>query len=263
MIGAHSGAPSLLLHHVSQLFYLDFSDFGSLSPTSPQIRYSLLECFFADFLFTFQLAYIPNLGPFGSRPDIFLLYARMQFSAIFRQLLPPDPRCVTLRCSFGSQIFYILCFILLARILATLEQSRLDFCPVPACSFLPSYTQCSPPLLCPSFSRIFSFTMDVHLPLDSIAAMATCAHLWPMPMPFKLLGYPCWSSSKTPCAPCSSASSSLPGFPFVAASCTLLPFSTFTCISSSRLLSTSSSCCSASWQLHCSRLFGLRGSVEI
>ncbi len=114
MLGDHSGAPFPLLHHALQLFYLSFSDFGPLSPTRPQIHYSLLECLIADFLFTFRLAYIPVPGPFGSNPVPLLDRANMQFYAIFGQFLPRAPRCATLRCPFTFQIFYILYFILLA-----------------------------------------------------------------------------------------------------------------------------------------------------
>ena len=114
MLGAHSGASFQLLHHILQLFYLNFSASGPLSPTNPQIHYSLLECFLADFLSTFQLAYIPVPGPFGSNPVPLLKRAKMQFYAIFGQFLPQAPRCATLRCVFSFQIFYILYFIHLA-----------------------------------------------------------------------------------------------------------------------------------------------------
>ncbi len=78
----------------------------------------------------------------------------MQFSAIFSQFLPRDPGCAALRCTFISQIFYIFYFILLARILDTLDQSRLPLYLVPVCSFMLWTSQCSPPIRCPTFKYL-------------------------------------------------------------------------------------------------------------
>jgi hypothetical protein len=119
----------------------------------------------------------------------------MRFSAILGQFLPRAPRCATLRCVFSFQIFYILYFIMLARILDILDQSRLGFCPVQECCCLLWYPQCSPPGPVPKFQQSFLFYMDVRQPLDPMATMATCAALWPLPLLFKLHGSPSWFSS--------------------------------------------------------------------
>ena len=92
----------------------------------------------------------------------------------------------------------------------TLDQSRLDFCPLPVCSSLLWYPQCSPPGPVPIFRQSFLFYMDVLQPLDPMPPMATCATFWPLPTLFKLHGYPCWYRSNSPCAPCSTAYSSFP-----------------------------------------------------
>ena len=154
----------MLQLHVLQLFYFNFSVFGAVSPTSPQIRYSLLKCFFTDFLFTFPLAYIPNLGPVGTRPVTILLCANLQFCANFSQFLPRDPGCAALRCTFISQIFYVFYFILLARILDTLDQRRLHFSLMPVCSFMLWTFQCSPPIQCPAFNDLSFFTWMCYNP---------------------------------------------------------------------------------------------------
>uniref|UniRef100_UPI002AFEED85 hypothetical protein n=1 Tax=Limnohabitans sp. TaxID=1907725 RepID=UPI002AFEED85 len=119
-----------------------------------------------------------------------------------------------------------------------------------------------PPIQHPAFKNLSFFTMDVLEPLDPMATMTVCATLWPVTMLFQLHGNPCWSSSKSPCALSSSATSALPGFHFLAASRSLPSFNFFSFSCSSRLLSSSSFSSSASSQLHCFRLFGLRGSVE-
>ncbi len=100
---------------------------------------------------------MPNLGPFGSRPVPVMLRAEMQFSATLGHFLPRAPRCASLRCTFTSQIVSFLYFPLLDRILATLEQSRLDFHPVPVCTFLALYPPCRPPFQCASFRQPFLF----------------------------------------------------------------------------------------------------------
>ncbi len=76
----------------------------------------------------------------------------------------------------------------------------------------------------PSFRPSFLFTMDVLQPLDPMAFMTTCATLWPMTMLFQLHAYLCWSSSKSPCALCSSATCDLRGFHFLSASGSPPPF---------------------------------------
>ena len=158
MLGASSCAPFQLLHPVLQLFCPNSSDFGSLSPASPQIPYGLLRCFFADFLFTFQLAYIPVPGPFGSSPVPVLELAKPQFSAILGQFLPRAPRCASLRCVFSFQIFYILYFIMLARILDTLDQTRLDFCPVQDAVFYSGTPSAAHLVPCPDLHDLSFFT---------------------------------------------------------------------------------------------------------
>ena len=241
-----------------------FSAFGSASPTRPQFRHSLPKCFFADFLFTFQLAYIPNLDPFGSRPVYFILCANLQFSAILDQFLPRAPRCAALRCNFTFQIFYTLYFILLARILDTLELSRLDFCPVPACSFLPSYTQCSPSFQCPD-STTFSF-------LQWMSDSPWLPYLLGLPVP--LCG-PCLccprSMAPTPGpAPRRHAHHAPPAArPSRATHCCSLLFAALPPFSISSLCFFSKASVDLKLllfgvlQLFCFRLFGLRGSVEI
>ena len=158
MLCAQSGAYFQLPDRRLQLFCQYSSDFGSLSPMSPQISYSLLRCFLADFLFTFQLAYIPVPGPFGSSPVLLLIRAKLQFSAIFGQFLPRAPRCATLRCVFSFQIFYILYFILLARILDILDQSRLDFCPVQDAVFSSGTPSAAHLVHCPDLLNLSFFT---------------------------------------------------------------------------------------------------------
>jgi hypothetical protein len=187
----------------------------------------------------------------------------MQFYAILGHFLPQDPGCAALRCTFISQIFYILCFSFFTQILDTLDHSQLDLCFVPVCNFMLLCTQYSPPILCSAFQNLFLFYMDVLQPTVPMATMTPCVALWPTVQLPQLHGNPCWSSSQLPCAPCSSATSGLPGFHFLAASSSLLCFSSISFSFHSWLMSSSSSSCSASSQFHCYRLFGLRGSVEI
>ncbi len=131
-----------------------------------------------------------NLGPVGSRPVPVLLFAKMQFSAILGHFLPQDPRCATLRCTFISQIFYILYFILLARILDTLDQFWLDLCFMQYAVLCCGTPPVRPTHTVSNFQDSFFFTMDVLQPLDPVATMTTCATLWPLLMLFQLHGHP-------------------------------------------------------------------------
>ena len=157
-----------------------------------------------------------------------MLRAKLQFSAILGHFLPRDPRCALLRCSFFFQISFILCFILLARILDTLDQSRLDFCPVPACGFLPF----TPSAAQPSSAQLFGI-------FPFLQWMCTIPWILLLLWLHVPLCGPCLcqlSSVATPAGPApghhahhaAPPTSSFPDFHSVAASSSLLPFSPFT-----------------------------------
>ena len=114
-----------------------------------------------------------------------------------------------------------------------------------------------------SFQESFPFYMDVLQLYAPMATMTSCAALWPTVQLLQLSGNSCWSSSKSPCAPRSSAATRTSWHPLPCS----LQFDAFLFFLSFRLrswlLSSSGSSCSASSQSHCFRLFGLRGSVEI
>ena len=91
----------------SAAFLANFQRFwGSFSHKPPDSLQSA-EMFFTDFLLTFSLAYIPNLGPVGSSPVPVLLRAKMQFSASFsHETLDAQLSAATLLRRYF--IFYIL-----------------------------------------------------------------------------------------------------------------------------------------------------------
>ena len=82
----------------------------------------------------------------------------MQFSAILGQFLPRAPRCASLRCVFFFQIFYILYFTTLARILDPLGQTRLDFCPVQDAVFYSGTPSAAHLVHCPDLHNLSFFT---------------------------------------------------------------------------------------------------------
>ena len=186
----------------------------------------------------------------------------MQFYAIFGHFLPQAPRCASPGCAFTSQIVSFLYFTLLDRILATLEQSRLDFYPVAVCTSL----ACAPvqyPISVRQLSTTFSF---LHWMSDSPGLPLL---LW---LPAPLYG---------PCLCCSRSMAPAPGpapshharhaAPPVRSSTTspllqppvrCTPFLLSSYLSSSRLPSTSGSSPSASCSSTSSACLGLGGVLR-
>ena len=130
---------------------------ATLSHETPDALWST-AMFSRRFFIYFSTSSYPGLWPIWINPGDPSGTCKLQFSTILGPFLPRAPRCASLRCVFFFQIFSIFYFTTLARILDTLDQTRLDFCPVQDAVFYSGTPSAAHLVHCPDLQNLSFFT---------------------------------------------------------------------------------------------------------